>query len=320
MTILLSVNAVAILVAGVLIASAIGLTGNEGLKVVSERSDEVDGSMESPDLLTAGTDGSAPNLEAASSGGEVSQVGAGATISSGETTDEQGRATSGNVPHGELWNEKSITIYQSADKDICIDSSLPGYNNMYWQTSNKSVISGFYNMARADLGGDVTKCRYPLIVGVGTTTITAGTYDGARRDTIEVIVKPVPVDDWKNEVLNLVNEERRARGIAELSAGGACQAAAFTRVSELKTSYSHTRPDGTNWVTVCTPAKNQYSGENVAAGANVASPRAVVRAWMNSDSHRANILNSNYKYLSVGFEFDANAKYKTYWTQIFTSW
>ena len=46
MTILLSLNAVAILIAGILIASAIGLNGNGGFKVVDEKSDEVSGQIE----------------------------------------------------------------------------------------------------------------------------------------------------------------------------------------------------------------------------------------------------------------------------------
>ena len=44
-TILLSINAAAILIAGVLIASAIWLNGGMDFKVVAERSDEVDGNI-----------------------------------------------------------------------------------------------------------------------------------------------------------------------------------------------------------------------------------------------------------------------------------
>ena len=53
MTILLSVNAAAILIAGVLIAGAIWLNGGMDFKVVGEHSDEVSDSIETTELIGA---------------------------------------------------------------------------------------------------------------------------------------------------------------------------------------------------------------------------------------------------------------------------
>ena len=52
------------------------------------------------------------------------------------------------------------------------------------------------------------------------------------------------------------------------------------------------------------------AGENIAMG--YSTPEAVVDAWMNSEGHRANILNSSYKEIGVGYIADGN-----YWTQMF---
>ena len=52
------------------------------------------------------------------------------------------------------------------------------------------------------------------------------------------------------------------------------------------------------------------AGENIAYG--YATPEAVVTAWMNSDGHRANILNGSYTRLGVGYVADGH-----YWTQMF---
>jgi uncharacterized protein YkwD len=41
-----------------------------------------------------------------------------------------------------------------------------------------------------------------------------------------------------------------------------------------------------------------YAGENVAYGYD--SGAAVVRAWMNSSGHRANILNGHYRAMGIG--------------------
>lgn len=50
--------------------------------------------------------------------------------------------------------------------------------------------------------------------------------------------------------------------------------------------------------------------ENIARGQ--ATPAAVVNAWMNSAGHRANILNTSFTEIGVGYVAPGN-----YWTQIF---
>ena len=192
---------------------------------------------------------------------------------------------------------------------------------MYWRSSESSVISGFYSSARTWLGYNSDICRYPIISGTGTTTITAGTYDGKRYDTLTVTVTEVPVEQWKHEVLDLVNEERSKNGLAALSWGTTCETAANTRAEEIKEEYSHTRPDGSEWSTACPLVdQNSWSGENLAAGNGAVSPRTVVDAWMASEKHRGNILNPNFTYLAVGFVFDPNSKYETYWSQYFSNY
>ena len=52
------------------------------------------------------------------------------------------------------------------------------------------------------------------------------------------------------------------------------------------------------------------AGENIARGQ--ISPKAVVDAWMNSSGHRANILNSSFTHIGVGY-----AENGRYWTQMF---
>ena len=54
MTILLSLNAVVILIVGIMIFSAINLNGGIELKVVSERSDVINDSLAEAELLTPG--------------------------------------------------------------------------------------------------------------------------------------------------------------------------------------------------------------------------------------------------------------------------
>ncbi|MBR3180694.1 hypothetical protein IKF63_01285 [Candidatus Saccharibacteria bacterium] len=306
-TILLSLNAIAVLVAGILVASAIW-GGKLEFRAVDERSDEISEALEETELLKSAQDSSEGKI-VSSADGTVYKVA------------ENGWISSDPVGSGELWNENSVTIYRTADIDICVGGNLSNLGSMYWQSSNQNVISGFYSTARTWLGYSSDTCRYPIIKNSGTTTITAGTYDGKRHDSITVTVVDVPVEQWKREVLELVNKERLKNGLSELSWGVTCEAAAAVRARELMSNYSHTRPDGSSWETACPmPETGGYSGENLMAGNAAVSPETVVTAWMNSPDHRANILNENFTNLSVGFIFDPEAQYKTYWSQFFSTY
>ena len=314
MTILLSLNAVAILIAGIVIASAIGLTSNNGFRVVDERNDNIDEEVEDVALIdpVEGTFEAAPQKPTSSYGGSGSY--SGGSSAGGMSFD------SGVVPNGQLWNAESVTIYQTANIDLCINDALPDPGDMYWQTSNPGVIAGFYSEARARLGYSTARCRYPKILSTGTTTITAGTYDGALRDTVTVTVVAPPVDQWKRDVLNLVNNERAKVGLGALAWGSTCEAGAQQRAVEIMSRYEHARPDGSSWDSVCKPANGGVAGENLAAGNTAVSPETVVQAWMNSPTHRANILSDKFTNLAVGFVFDPNSQYKTYWSQFFSNY
>lgn len=322
MTILLSLNAVAILIVGVMIFSAINLNGGIEFQVVAERNDVVNGHLEELGLIDPVNDElDAPVVSVGGNTVTLPTNNSGSASSSNTSTSTGSGISGGSVPSGELWSEDSITIYQTANFDICVGGGLSGLGDMYWQSSNPLVIAGFYNTARTWLGYSAETCRYPSIVGTGTTTITAGTYDGKRHDKLTVTVIAPPVEQWKRDVLTLVNKERAKQGLSALSWGTTCEGAANTRAKELMQSYSHTRPDGSSWSTACPiPQTGGMSGENLNAGNAAVSPETVVASWMNSPEHRANILNKDFKYLSVGFVFDPNSQYKTYWSQIFSTY
>lgn len=320
-TILLSLNAVVILIVGIMIFSAINLNGGIELKVVSERNDTVAESLDelglvSPGVVVRDAPTVVPN---GNSSGSITITSDGNTSS---TVINGGHGiSSAPVPSGQLWNETAITMYQTADFDICVGGGLSGLGEMYWQTSNPSVIKGFYNAARTWLGYNSETCRYPAIVGPGTTTITAGTYDGSRNDKITVTVIAPPVEQWKRDVLALVNQERAKNGLSALAWGTTCENAATVRARETMTSYSHTRPDGSAFDTACpVPATGSKAGENLNAGNAAVSPETVVASWMASPDHRANILDPDFKYVAVGFIFDPNSAYKTYWSQYFSTY
>lgn len=125
----------------------------------------------------------------------------------------------------------------------------------------------------------------------------------------------ISVSAYAQEVLKLVNEKRSANGLSPLSFDTKVQKAADTRAEEIKKSFSHTRPDGKSFSTALSAVGAVFSGagENIAIGQK--TPEEVVSAWMNSSGHRANILNSKYKYIGIGC-VKSGSGYA--WTQLFT--
>ena len=58
-----------------------------------------------------------------------------------------------------------------------------------------------------------------------------------------------------------------------------------------------------------------FWGENIASGQD--TPEIVVCEWMNSPTHRANILSQNFTFIGVGYYLDTDGT--PFWTQLFTS-
>ena len=121
---------------------------------------------------------------------------------------------------------------------------------------------------------------------------------------------------YARQVAKLVNEERAKAGLHPLSFDAELASAAQIRANEIKTSFSHTRPDGRKFSTVLTDNGIRFTGagENIAWGQK--SPEHVMEAWMNSDGHRANILNAKFTKIGVGQYRDAAGR--NYWVQLFT--
>jgi uncharacterized protein YkwD len=120
-------------------------------------------------------------------------------------------------------------------------------------------------------------------------------------------------------VLTLVNDERAKASCPPLTADSRLTQAARAHSADMATRdyFSHDTPEGVSFATRITNAGYRWSGaaENIAAGQK--DPAAVMKSWMDSAGHRANILNCGYKNLGVGLAY--NAKKTPYWTQDFGS-
>ena len=122
-------------------------------------------------------------------------------------------------------------------------------------------------------------------------------------------------NSYVQQIVDLVNQERRKEGLSSVTLDSTLTNAAMTRAKEIEISFAHTRPNGTSFSTVLAEYQISYraAGENIAWGQS--SPQEVMNGWMNSSGHRANILNANYKKIGVGYY--KNASGRKFWSQLF---
>ena len=124
------------------------------------------------------------------------------------------------------------------------------------------------------------------------------------------------LQSYAAQIAALVNKERAANGLSALKVSDVMSDAANVRAKEIQSVFSHTRPDGKSCFTALTEAgvKYTYAAENIAYGQK--TPEAVMKGWMNSSGHRANILSAKAQYIGIGVAYK-NGTY--YWTQFFAA-
>ena len=133
-------------------------------------------------------------------------------------------------------------------------------------------------------------------------------------DVLTIPTLDTSVRAYEQEVIRLTNLERAKYGLKPLTEDWE-----LSRVARYKSQDMHDRRYfDHNSPTYGTPFQmmkafglsSRSAGENIAMGYR--TPQAVVTGWMNSSGHRANILNSSYTKIGIGYVADGN-----YWTQQF---
>jgi hypothetical protein len=114
-------------------------------------------------------------------------------------------------------------------------------------------------------------------------------------------------------VFSLTNAHRANAGLKPLISDPALDRAAQAWAKYLASSCKFVHSTATWRASRVGSAGWSATGENIAAG--YATPNAVMSGWMASSGHRANILNS--RYTGVGIGFAKGTCYGSYWVQIF---
>jgi uncharacterized protein YkwD len=145
-------------------------------------------------------------------------------------------------------------------------------------------------------------------VSTRSTTETAAPHArAADRAADRGTVKP-RADKWETKVLRLTNARRKAHGVKPLKARKCPDhfAETWTRHMARTGDFEHQSLDP--FFRRCDGIRT--AGENIAYGYE--TPRALVRAWMHSPGHRANILNPRFHRIGIsGWRSAAGTTYAT---------
>lgn len=125
--------------------------------------------------------------------------------------------------------------------------------------------------------------------------------------------------NFEKRVAELVNVERQKNGLPVLYLDTAISNVARMKSKDMADNnyFAHQSPTYGSAGEMLLKFGITWSawGENIASGQK--SPEDVVSQWMNSPSHRENILSPNFAFIGVGY--CTNSAGKTFWTQMFTN-
>lgn len=155
--------------------------------------------------------------------------------------------------------------------------------------------------------------RYQLRIGV----------DAVQQSTISTPGSTSTGTSLIDQVLALVNAQRNQAGLKPVKLNSALTASAQAHSQDMAFNdfFGHQGSNGSTSDQRALAAGYNYLsvGENIAAG--FSTPEAVVQAWMDSPSHRDNILHTSVEDMGIGFYFLENdpgsTNHRYYWTQDF---
>ena len=124
---------------------------------------------------------------------------------------------------------------------------------------------------------------------------------------------------YEQKVVQLVNVEREKNGLPALYLENSISNVARAKSQDMADNnyFGHQSPTYGSAGDMLLKFGVTWSawGENIASGQS--TPEQVVSDWMNSPSHRENILSPNFIFIGVGYT--TNSTGKAYWTQMFTN-
>lgn len=153
---------------------------------------------------------------------------------------------------------------------------------------------------------------------ITTTKKTSTTTNSTNTNSQDNAVSNGNINSYEQEVCNLVNKYRAENGLNSLTLATDVSKMAELKAEDMATNnyFDHTSPTYGDPFEMLKSLGIEYqsAGENIAKGQK--TPAKVMNAWMNSAGHKANILDSTFTEIGVGYVLKSGT---TYWTQEFIS-
>jgi uncharacterized protein YkwD len=143
----------------------------------------------------------------------------------------------------------------------------------------------------------------PLLLALA---IPAAPAQAARCAGANALPTAANAKQVRGATLCLLNQHRRAHGLAPLRSNARLQAAATRYAGQMvrQRFFDHTAPDGTTFdqrIRAAGYVSFQTLAENIAWGAGrQATPARIVDGWMHSSGHRRNILDRDLHEIGIG--------------------
>jgi uncharacterized YkwD family protein len=204
-------------------------------------------------------------------------------------------------------------------------------NNGYGYTTNRTDNRYGYTPVRTDNGSQYTVDQVGRRVRLcpcpnqtpptqpTTPDTTTPSNNTNQKQTPAPTPAPTPssggnISDMAIKVIELTNIQRQKNGLPALQADTSLSKVAQAKSDDMlsKNYFSHTSPTYGSPFDMMKQFGITYrsAGENIAKGQR--SAEEVVNAWMNSEGHRANILNPHFTHIGIGHTTNQDI-----WTQMF---
>lgn len=254
------------------------------------------------------------------------------TVVNGETKTDDNNVKTADKETGDFTQEVTSEENNLTDNDIAGNteaseqqafddlSQAGGYENNSGQESWGDSGSGddYQNSDGESYGdGDSSDNSEETDIPSASETVNSD-YNLLARAQINTVTYSA----YANEVLRLVNIERANAGAAPLVLDEALCNAANMRAIEMDCTgvFGHKRPNDHSCFEVydiCNVEWQNACGENIAAGQ--ATPEDVMKSWLSSAGHKANILSPEYTKMGLGYSNSGcgAGEYSHYWAQEF---
>ena len=154
----------------------------------------------------------------------------------------------------------------------------------------------------------------PIVAAVAAALVPAGAADAASCAGAHTRPNHHNASKVRHATLCLLNEQRAAAGLSRIHPNHKLAKAAkrHSRDMVVHGYFDHSSPTGSTLVSRLEAVRyvvatiSWYAAENIAWGSGrFATPASIVRSWMHSPPHRANILSSQARDAGVGVALGA---------------